>query len=324
MQELRWGAIGCGDVCERKGGPPLYGLPGSRLIGVTRRDAGKGRDFARRHGPCRYYESVEALLAEPQINAIYVATPHALHMENTLAAAAAGKQVLVEKPMANDAGQCERMIEACKQAGVVLGVAYYRRCYPSMLRVKRLLVEGALGTPRTIRINDEFPLSHRLDLVHFFQGDIVKVWAQTEHLPPGSHAPEGFVLHTIGATGVESMMNVGWKEKRVAETVEVVGERGRILVDDLKGGSLRLCRDGKESRETFAPLPATHWGLVENFVAHVNGKAPLSCDGVEGRKSTVILDIVSTLTGREKDVTVDYRNAPPYDKARAEKLGLLG
>jgi predicted dehydrogenase len=316
MKELRWGTIGCGDVCERKSGLPLYKVPGCRLIGVTRRDAEKGRDFARRHGPCRYYESVEALLAEPQINAIYVATPHAWHMENTLAAAKAGKHVLVEKPMANDAGECQRMIEECRQANVILGVAYYRRCYPSMLRVKQLIAENAVGQARTLRINAEFPLSHRLDLVHFFFGDVVRLSAE-----PGT---SGAVLHTVSTTGVEAIMNVGWKETGAPETVEVAGDAGRIVVDDLKGGSLTVERNGQSQREVFAPLPATHWGLIENFLAHFNGQAPLACDGVEGRKSTVILDIVSTLAADGRDVKVDYHNAPAYDPAQASRLGLLG
>jgi predicted dehydrogenase len=170
----------------------------------------------------------------------------------------------------------------------------------------------------TIRINDEFPLSHRLDLVHFFFGDIASVWA----VPAPQSA--GFVLHTRSVTGVESIMNVGWREKGNTETVEVTGTNGRIFVDDLKGGSLTVTRDGREARETFAPLPATHWGLIANFVAHLNGQAALACDGPEGRKSTVILDIVSTLTTARSEVTVDYAQAPAYDPLQAAKLGLLG
>jgi predicted dehydrogenase len=316
MKQVNWGTIGCGDVCERKSGPPLYGVSGSRLVGVTRRDAVKGRDFARRHGPCRYYESVEALLAEPEINAIYVATPHALHKPNTLAAARAGKHVLVEKPMASDAAECRQMIAACRDANVILAVAYYRRCYPSMLRLKQLLDENAVGQPKTIRINDEFPLSHRLDLVHFLFGDIVAVCAR----PAGP----GFELRAFGRDGIEAVMNVGWKETGAAETVEFSGAAGRVMVDDLKGGSLTVERDGVSRRETFAPLPATHWGLIENFVAHFNGRAPLACDGVEGRKSTVILDLVSTLGADGREVAVDYDHAPPYDPDRAARLGLLG
>jgi predicted dehydrogenase len=312
MNEVRWGVIGCGNVCERKSGPPLYGVPGSRLIGVTRRNAERGRDFARRHGPCRYYDSIPALLAEPSINAIYIATPPGFHCVHTLAAARAGKHVLVEKPMARETRECDAMIAACRQAGVSLGVAYYRRCYPSIVRVQELLTTGAIGTPRTIRINAEFPLSHRLDLVHFFFGDMVRVFARA--------AGAGFELHTFNATGVEAILPVGWRETGAPEQVEITGTTGRIEVTDLKGGHLMV----RDRPERCAQLPATHWGLIENFVAHVTGQLPLACDVVAGRKSSVILDLVSTLSGREPEVRVDYERPPPYDAAQAARLGLLG
>jgi predicted dehydrogenase len=84
---LRWGIIGCGDVAERKGGPALYGVPGSELVAVMRRDGAKAADFARRHGAKRWYTSVEALLADPEVNAVYVATPVLYHREHTILAA---------------------------------------------------------------------------------------------------------------------------------------------------------------------------------------------------------------------------------------------
>lgn len=309
---LGWGIIGAGNVCEHKGGPPLYRVAGSRLVGVTRRNADRGRDFARRHGPCRYYPLLTELLAQPSIHAIYVASPPALHCEHTLAAARAGKHVLVEKPMASNAAECETMIAVCRQHNVTLAVAYYRRCYPTIMRLKQLLADGAVGRPQMIRLNSEFPLSHRLDLVHFFFGDIAQVRV--------CRRETGFELRAVTVTGVEAILSVGWKETGRPEQVEVTGHGGRVVVDDLKGGSLTV--NGR--REVFPPLPATHWGLVENFVRHLAGQAPLACDGVEGRKSTVILDIVSTLTGEQTQVTVDYGNPPPYDPVQAARLGLLG
>jgi len=293
MDEVGWGIIGCGDVCERKSGPPLYEIDGSRLLGVTRRDAAKGADFAARHGPCEYHPDVSDLLAMPEIDAIYVATPDDLHCEGTVAAAAAGKHVLCEKAMAKDAAECDRMVAACRDADVTLGVAYYRRCYPSMLRVKALLDEGAIGEPRRMWINDQFPLSHRIDLAHFFFGDQAEIRVDEEGLPPDSHADHGAVLHAFSASGVESVMNVGWDETHDIEVLRFDGSAGRIEVDDLKKGTMRLVRDGDERDETQPPLRWTHWGLIENFVRHLQGRAPLACDGVEGRKSTVIEDSIA-------------------------------
>ena len=306
MKELFWGSVGCGDVCERKSGPALYGVEGSHLVAVMRRTLDKAEDFAQRHGVPRFYGNIGALLGDPDVNAVYVATPNNTHLEPVLAAAAAGKHVLCEKPMARNTAACQKMIDACREADVLLAVAYYRRCYPSVLRAMELVDSGTIGALKEIRVNDEFPLSHRLDLVHYFAGDAVKVWATNEDLPPGSHAERGEVLHVLTGSGVEAVMNIGWEEKSAPETVMLRGESGEIDIDDLKGGHLSVRGEGMAGEEAFDPLPATHWGLVENFVRHYNGSVPLACDGVEGRKSTVILDIVNELAPGMPEMPVDY------------------
>ncbi len=306
MAAVNWGTIGCGDVCEKKAGPALYGVDDSRLVAVMRRTREKAEDFARRHSVPRFYDDVDALLADDEVDAVYVATPNHTHLEPVLAAAAAGKHVLVEKPMARNTAACQQMIDACREADVVLAVAYYRRCYPTILRAKALVDEGAIGTLREIRINDEFPLSHRLDLMHFFAGDARTVWTRTEDLPPCSHAERGPMLYVRHASGAVCVTPVGWDENLVPETLDLRGSLGRILILDLKGGLLVVHRGQEKTREDLGPLPATHWGLVENFVAHVKDGTALACDGVEGRKSTVILDIVGDLAPDGPEIDVDY------------------
>ncbi len=110
---LRWGILGCGDVAERKGGPPLYHVEGSALVAVMRRDAAKAESFAERHGAKRAYSNVGDLLSDSEINAVYIATTPDAHCEQTIQAADAGLHVLCEKPMAMDAAECRRMVEAC-------------------------------------------------------------------------------------------------------------------------------------------------------------------------------------------------------------------
>ncbi len=124
---LRWGIIGCGNVAETKGGPALYGVEGSELVAVMSRSAEKGADFAQRHGARRHYTSVADLLSDDEVDAVYVATPPHLHAEQTVLAAEAGKHVLCEKPMALTVAECETMVAACRDAGVELWIAYYRR-----------------------------------------------------------------------------------------------------------------------------------------------------------------------------------------------------
>ena len=118
----RWGIIGCGDVTEVKSGPALQKATGSALVAVMRRDLSKAQDYARRHGVPRAYNSADALINDPEVDAVYIATPPSSHCALTLAVAAAGKPCLVEKPMAMNHGECRRMIEACAARGVPLWV----------------------------------------------------------------------------------------------------------------------------------------------------------------------------------------------------------
>src|SRR5438105_7392487 len=124
---IRWGIIGCGDVAEHKAGPPLYRTPGSDLVAVMRRDAEKAADFARRHGARHWYTDVQKLLADPDINAVYVASPHGCHVQHVRLAAQAGKAVLCEKPMGTSYEESQAIVAVCQQYNVPLAVAYYRR-----------------------------------------------------------------------------------------------------------------------------------------------------------------------------------------------------
>lgn len=306
MTAIHWGIIGCGNVCEKKAGPALSGVEGSNLAAVMRRDADKAKDYAQRHDVPKWYSDVDALLADDTIDTVYVATPDALHAEMTIRAAQAGKNVLVEKAMATNTADCNRMITACEQAGVTLAVAYYRRGYPTILRAKQLIDQGALGKVRDIWINDEFPLSHRLDLMHFLCGDIESVRAVEAELAPCSHAVTGTVLELAHASGAACRTNAGWDENLVPETLDIRCEAGRIRVLDLKAGLLVTDIAGQKTTENLGPLPATHWGLIDNFVKHQRDQALLACDGHEGRKSTVILDIVEVIQPDGPPVAVDY------------------
>ncbi|HWO12479.1 MAG TPA: Gfo/Idh/MocA family oxidoreductase, partial [Polyangiaceae bacterium] len=142
---LRWGIIGCGDVCEVKSGPALYKARGSALSLVMRRDAARVRDFAQRHAVPRYTTDADELIGDPQVDIVYVATPPGEHEAYALRVAAAGKPCYVEKPMARSAAECRRMREAFERAGVPLFVAYYRRALPRFAKVHELLAAGTLG-----------------------------------------------------------------------------------------------------------------------------------------------------------------------------------
>src|SRR5690349_6158886 len=145
MPTIRWGIIGCGNVTEVKSGPAFQKAAGSELVAVMRRDGGKAADYAKRHGVARWYDDAEALIADRDVDAVYVATPPGTHEFYAMKALAAGKPCYVEKPMARCAAEAQRMVDGFKKAGVPLFVAYYRRAMPRFLKVKEIIESGVLG-----------------------------------------------------------------------------------------------------------------------------------------------------------------------------------
>ncbi|HQU74116.1 MAG TPA: Gfo/Idh/MocA family oxidoreductase, partial [Calditrichia bacterium] len=150
MQNIRWGIIGCGDVTEKKSGPGFRKARHSQLVAVMRRSGDLARDYAERHGVPKWYDDGEALIRDPEVDAVYIATPPDSHKHYTLLSARAGKPVYVEKPMALNVDECREMIRACAAAGVPLFVAYYRRALERFQKIKSLLENDAIGEVRFV------------------------------------------------------------------------------------------------------------------------------------------------------------------------------
>lgn len=127
MKQINWGIIGCGDVTEQKSEPAFYKITGSKLVAVMRRNAEKAKGFAHRHKVPSWYTDAYKLIADPEVNAIYIATPPLHHYEFCVAAIKAGKPVYVEKPMSIDVVSAEKMMEASEESGVKLTIAHYRK-----------------------------------------------------------------------------------------------------------------------------------------------------------------------------------------------------
>src|SRR5687767_1927125 len=144
---IRWGLIGVGDIAEKRVAGALKDSRGSHLAAVASARPERAAAFAAKHGVDRHYADWREMLRDGGVDAIYIATPVRLHPEQAIAAAAAGKHVLCEKPMALDAAECARMIAAARQHGVRLGVAYYRHLYPVVARLREILARGVIGRP---------------------------------------------------------------------------------------------------------------------------------------------------------------------------------
>ena len=121
MRRIRWGLIGCGDIAEKRVVAALKSAKDSELVACTRRVATSLKDFQERHQIPKGYAHVSDLLRDPEIDAVYLATPVALHHQHALEAAMQGKHVLCGKPMALDSEKCRQMIQVCRQQGGQVG-----------------------------------------------------------------------------------------------------------------------------------------------------------------------------------------------------------
>lgn len=149
---VRWGILGVGDVCEVKSAPAMQKIANSEVVAVMRRNGEKAKNYADRHAVSTWYDNADDLINDPNVNAIYIATPPNAHKDLTIEAAKSGKPIYVEKPMARTAIECEEMIAACKQAEVPLYIAYYRRKLPNFEKLKSLLDEDAIGDVRMVNV----------------------------------------------------------------------------------------------------------------------------------------------------------------------------
>lgn len=144
MDRVRWGIIGVGDVTEVKSGPGFRQAEGSELVAVMRRNGDLARDYARRHGVPKAYDDADALIADPEVDAVYIATPPDSHSDYAIRVLDAGKPVYIEKPMGRTGAECRRVLDAADRAGVPVFVAFYRRTMPRF-ELARELIATELG-----------------------------------------------------------------------------------------------------------------------------------------------------------------------------------
>jgi predicted dehydrogenase len=152
MNQINWGIIGCGNVTEVKSGPAFNKVANSQLVAVMRRDARLAEDYAKRHKVPKWYSNVDDLINDPEVNAVYIATPPNVHLEYAEKALRAGKPTYVEKPMALTAQECYEMNRISRETGMPLFVAYYRRALPLFLKLKHLIDINTIGAIRAVNV----------------------------------------------------------------------------------------------------------------------------------------------------------------------------
>jgi predicted dehydrogenase len=308
---INWGIIGCGDVTEVKSGPAFNKVPGSRLIAVMRRDAAKAADYAQRHQVDRWYADADALIQDPDVNAIYIATPPDAHEKYALAAIKAGKPVYVEKPMALNEGAAQNMAVAAASAGVKLSVAHYRRQWPLFVKLKALLAQQAIGEIRLVRLqfykqspsaaeltdpknawrvnpaisggglfHDLAP--HQLDILYYLFGDAEKISGMAGN-QGGHYAADDIVTGMIRfVNGVLFSGTWCFTAAEASDYCEIIGSIGTIRFSFFNKQEILLTRDGQTTEFTFDPLAHVQQPMIAEVVNYFSGKASNPCSGEEG------------------------------------------
>jgi predicted dehydrogenase len=316
MKTIRWGIIGCGDVTEVKSGPGFQKAANSALIAVMRRNGALAEDYARRHGVPKWYDNAQALIDDPDVDAVYVATPPYAHKDYTLAAAKAGKPVYVEKPMAMNHAECQEMMDACQHAGVPLFVAYYRRRLPRFVKIKELLDTGAIGAVRTVTITfyrkmrpydpNNLPwrvipeiaggghfvdlAAHTLDYLDYFLGPI-RVACGHAASQAGQYPAEDVVVGSFAfASGVHGVGVWSFASSQNVDQTEIIGDRGKLTFASFADVPITLTTDDGVQQFTIDHPLHLQQPLIQTIVDELNGVGQCPSTGVSGARTTWVMD----------------------------------
>ena len=316
MDVVRWGMIGCGSVAERKSGPAFYKAPGSALVAVMGRRLEAVTDYATRHGIARIYTDAQALINDPEVDAVYIATPPDSHHAYSLMVAAAGKHCCVEKPMSLSAGQSREMRQVFADAGLHLFVSYYRRSLPRFQQVRQWLEAGRIGEVRHLTwtlTKAPSPVdlggvpnwrtdpgiagggyfadlaSHGFDLFQYLLGDITDVAGFTAR-QAGLYAAEDAVSATWRfASGATGMGCWNFVADRREDRVEVIGSQGRISFSVFDEQPVQLQADEQLSLH-IDHHEHIQWHHVLGMNAHIRGQAQHPAVAAQALKTDWVMD----------------------------------
>lgn len=311
MKILKWGFIGCGEVTEKKSGPAFSEIEGSTVVAVMSRSADKARSYAERHNIKKWYTDAQELIDDPDVNAIYIATPPASHATFAIMAMKAGKPVYVEKPLAASYDDCARINRVSEQTGVPCFVAYYRRYLPYFIKVKEIIESGTIGKVINVQIRFAVPprdldyqnsenlpwrlrpdvsgggyfydlAPHQLDMLQYIFGVITEadgICANRGGLYEAEDTVSACFRFENGLPGSGSWCFVGYESAR-EDCIDVIGDKGQLSFSVFNYDPIVLhTADGTQNIKVPNP-PYVQYPLIKNVVEHLQGLSVCTCTGV--------------------------------------------
>lgn len=317
-EQLGWGLVGLGRIAKREIAPAIGSAANSSLVGVVSRDSARAAEFARDHGARHAYDDYDALLGNADVDAVYIATPNALHVDQVLAAAKAGKHVLCDKPLALTVPDAERVISACADAGVRLGVTFQSRNYEGMADVRRLVADGSIG--RVVLAQVEMSAGrtllggwrtdpslagvgsmnnigvHGYDLLRYLlDAEVVEATALLDAEP-------GFELETTAlallrfANGALAYVNANQSTPHHQPDVVLYGTEGRVVGRNVSrpnlDGTFTVTTEKGETRREVSTAGGYEATVATFADAVLAGREP-SPSGQDGLRSVALTDALS-------------------------------
>ena len=324
MKQIKWGMIGCGNVTEKKSGPAFSKVPNSALVAVMGRSAEKAADYAQRHGVAKWYTDVDALINDPEIDAVYIATPPDVHLEYAAKAMKAGKAVYVEKPMARNAAECEAMNQLSRQTGMPLFVAYYRRSLPYFVKLKELIEQKVIGDIRLVTVQIHYNpyaeetgenaqprwrvdpkisggghfhdlASHQFDFLEYVLGPVKTARGMARN-QAGLYEADDIVVANFefesGVLGTGSWCYTLNKEQRLDES-QLIGSKGKITFSFFERFTIKVETEAG-AEEYYIPYPEhVQQPLIETIVQQLNGDGTCPSTGETGARANFIMDLIT-------------------------------
>jgi predicted dehydrogenase len=321
MEKINWGIIGCGQVTELKSGPAFNKVNNSCLVAVMRRDAEKAKDYASRHNVPKWYDNAMNLINDPDVNAIYIATPPSSHEAYAFAALRAGKPVYVEKPMTVNFASAINMVNAAKETNVKLTIAHYRRAQPYFKKIKQLLDDKIIGEVRIVKLDfykkllseDDLKLPgyawrldasvaggglfhdlapHQLDLMYYFFGAVENasgISANQSHLYNADDVVAGNILFKNGVVFSGSWcFNVATQNER--DTCEIIGSEGTLQFSVFGEQIIVISKNNNEQNISFTPPRHVQQPMIEKVVEYFLDSGPNPCSAEDGAEIMRLMD----------------------------------
>ena len=323
MKQINWGFIGCGEVTEKKSGPAFNEVEGSQVVAVMSRSENKARSYAERHHVRKWYTDASELIEDPDVNAVYIATPPSSHATFAIMAMRAGKPCYIEKPLAASYNDCIRINRISEQTGVPCFVAYYRRYLPYFQKVKEIIESGTIGNVVNVQVRFSVPprdldfqsgkempwrlqpdiagggyfydlAPHQIDLLQNLFGVITRAHgypANRAHLYQAEDTLSACFFFESGIPGSGSWSFVG-HESAKEDCIEVIGEKGSLSFSVFTYQPIEVITSEGKNSITVPNPPYVQLPLIKNVIEHLQGIGKCDCTSVSATAVNWVLDRV--------------------------------